>query len=253
MIQEEISAIGSIETLGPALDKYEIADFARDDWPRFAELVNLLNPRDQEIMLLYAVLQKRPTELSILFGKAGHRAEEDLHKSAHKLAGLAEFGPIPSIDRIDAVLKRAELAAFGNHSLGACLWQYARCRDFAECATLMGHSGLRQHMLRTFKQLHATNGREEGLLAGWILWLVDGSDPHGKGWRKRKRGTKDYKLGPTVFRSQAVAYGDYKPDGSRPVTTMALPPADGRGGRGQRAAVVKIKRHMKFVLRGMNA
>ena len=64
----------SVETRGEALDKYEIANFARDDWPRFVELVAYLSPRDQEIMLLFAVLQKRPTDLSVLFGKAGHRA-----------------------------------------------------------------------------------------------------------------------------------------------------------------------------------
>src|ERR1700678_1792269 len=62
---------GSIETLGPAIDKYELSDFAQEDWPRFSQLISHLSPRDQEIMLLFAVLRKRPTDLSILFGKAG--------------------------------------------------------------------------------------------------------------------------------------------------------------------------------------
>src|ERR1700690_1853527 len=95
----------SLETHSQPTDKYEIAHFARDDWPRFSELVNLLSPRDSEIMLLYAVLQKRPTDLSILFGKAGHRAEEDLHKAAHKVAGLINFGPLPDIGTIEGILQ----------------------------------------------------------------------------------------------------------------------------------------------------
>src|ERR1700677_3300158 len=116
-----------IETFGPALYKYTLADFARDDFPRFLALVNFLSPRDAEIMLCFAVLHKRPTDLSILFGKAGHRAQADLHKAAHKLAGLIEFGPLPGIETLDRILQRCNLGSFGNHSLAACLWQYARC------------------------------------------------------------------------------------------------------------------------------
>jgi hypothetical protein len=210
---------------------YDVATFAKDDPERFHELVNFLCPRDQETIILYAVLQKRPTDLSVLFGKAGHRAEEDLHKAAHKLAGLIEFGPQPQVTRIHDILVRHSLQSFGNHSLAACVLGYARSRNFAEC-----ESGLRQHMLRTFKKLHAAEGRESGLLAGWLLWLVDGSDPKGKGWRKRKRAGKLYKLGPTVFHASGLN-----------------PPADGRGGQGQLRHTVKITRKMEFVLRGMNA
>lgn len=231
---DEIAALGSIETLGEAIDKYQIANFARDDYPRFLELVSHLSPRDQEIMLLFAVLQKRPTDLSILFGKAGHRAEEDLHKAAHKLAGLIMFGPQPEIATLHNILVRHSLQSFGNHSFAACVWQYARTRNFRELNRLIG-PGLRQQMLRALKILHAADGREAGLLAGWLLWLVDGSDPKGKGWRKRKRTGREHKLGPTVFRSSALN-----------------PPATGKGGRGQRPAIVKISRTMKFLLRGMN-
>jgi hypothetical protein len=253
------SIAGSIETLGPAIDKYDIANFARDDFPRFLSLVEHLSPRDQEIILCFAVLQKRPTDLSILFGKAGHRAEEDLHKAAHKLAGLIEFGPSPEITSLDGILSRQQLDGFGHNHFAACLWEYSRTRDFGHLSRLIGQRGLRQQMLRAFKVLHASEGREEGLLAGWILWLVDGSDPQGKGWRKRKRGSREHKLGPTVFRSDAVPYGcepDHK-NNTNPLryrsesTTMPIPPADGRGGRRQKAAFVKIRRHMKFLLRGM--
>lgn len=235
---EDFSGLGSIETLGPAIDKYEIANFCRDDWPRFVSLVNLLSPRDQEIMLLFAVLQKRPTDLSILFGKAGHRAEEDLHKAAHKLAGLIHFGPQPEIAALDNILVRHSLQSFGNHSLAACMWQYARTRDFTEVTRLIGQRGLRQHMLRIFKLLHGTDGRDEGLLAGWILWLVDGSNPHGRGWRKRKRTGREHKLGPVSFRTGSGL-------------AELAPRATGRGGQGQRPDVVKITRKMRFVLRGM--
>src|SRR5271154_1422243 len=112
-------SIVSVETLDLPSDKYEIANFCRDDWPRFVELVNHLSPRDQEIMYLYAVLHKRPTDLSRLFGKAGHRAEEDLHKAAHKLAGLIAFGPLPRVETIECILKRYALDRFGSHSLAA--------------------------------------------------------------------------------------------------------------------------------------
>ena len=227
--------MGSVETVISPTDKYEISNFARDDYPRFLELVSHLSPRDQEIMICFAVLQKPPTDLSILFGKAGHRAEEDLHKAAHKLAGLIEFGPLPEIGRIASVLNYHALSGFHDHSLAACIWQYARTRDFSEVARLIGARGLRQQMLRTFKILHATEGRDEGLLAGWILWLVDGSDPRGKGWRKRKRSGREHKLGPTVFHSGELN-----------------PPATGKGGYAQNPATVKITRKMKFVLRGMN-
>jgi hypothetical protein len=198
----------SVETMDLPLDKYDIITFAKDDSDRFQQLVSYLCPRDQEIMLLYAVLQKRPTDLSILFGKAGHRAEEDVHKAAHKLAGLIEFGAEPPIAAIEPVLVRSSLETFGGHSFAACLWQYARTRNFREVEKLIGRRGLRQQMFRVFKQLHAKPGREEGLLAGWILWLVGGSDPHGTGWIKRRRSGAEHKLGPTVFRSDAVPYGD---------------------------------------------
>jgi hypothetical protein len=227
--------IGSVETLGPAIDKYEFSDFARDDPARFFELVQHLSPRDQEIMICYAVLQKRPTDLSILFGKAGHRAEEDLHKAAHKLAGLIAFGTQPPIEQLDQILRRSGSHQWGTHDLAPCLWEYANERDFSKLARITGARGLRQHMLRVFKTLHASEGREEGLLAGWILWLVDGSDPHGKGWRKRRRSGREHKLGPTVFRGNELN-----------------PRATGRGGKGQRPDVVKITRRMKFILRGMN-
>jgi hypothetical protein len=216
---------------------YDIITFARDEFPRFLSLVDLLSPRDAEIMLCFAVLKKRPTDLSILFGKAGHRAEEDLHKAAHKLAGLVEFGPLPEIRTLDEILRRCFLSQFGRHSLAACLWEYARCRDFAKLSSLAG-PGLRQYMLRVFKILHASTGRDEGLLAGWILWLVDGSDPHGKGWRTRKRQGYGV-LGPTVFRTF-----EHDLAGERKATQ--------HGGRGQRPNSVKITRHMKFILRGAN-
>jgi len=232
---ENYSGIGSIETLGEAIDKYEIRDFARDDPQQFHELINHLSPRDQELMLCFAVLQKGPTDLSVLFGKAGHRAEEDLHKAAHKLAGLIALGPLPRVEAINQILERQNASRFRGHSLAACIWQYARCRDFSEVSRLIGARGLRREMLRTFKTLHAAEGRDEGLLAGWILWLVDGSDPHGKGWRKRKRTGIQYKLGPTVFRAEGIN-----------------PPATGRGGQGQRPDVVKITRKMRFLLRGAN-
>ena len=236
----------SVETRGDALDKYEIAHFARDNFPRFRELVNYLSPRDQEIMLCFAVLQKRPTDLSILFGKAGHRAEEDLHKAAHKLAGLIEYGPEPPIARLEAVLCRHAIADFGGHSMAACLWQYARCRDFTEMARLLGTKGLRQQMLRVFKILHAAPGREEGLLAGWILWLVADANEHGKGWRKRRRTGREHKLGPTVFRTDAIPFGQ-----DRNLTHFVVP-RHVRGGQGQNPATVKIRRKMKFMLRGTN-
>ena len=235
---------GSIETLGEAIDKYEISNFARDNTQKFLELVDLLNPRDAEIMLCYAVLQKRPTDLSVLFGKAGHRAEEDLHKAAHKLAGLIEFGALPEIDRIRELLDRHGLSDFGGYDLAACIWQYARCRDFAEMSRLLRQrqtGGLRQQMLKVFKTLHAREGREEGLLAGWILWLVDGSNPAGKGWRKRKRCGREYRLGPTVFRT------------FKPSVENLNPRATGRGGQRQKPATVRITRTMKFILRGKNA
>ena len=237
---DQIAALGSIETLGGALDKYEIATFAGDDWPRFSELVNLLSPHDKEIMLLYAVLQKRPTDLSILFGKAGHRAEEDLHKAAHKLAGLLAFGSIPSISTIHTVLERHNLQRLGQHDLASCCWEYARCRDFSTMSRLLGHNGLRQQMKRVCTILHASEGREEGLLAGWILWLVDGANPRGKGWIKRQSRGKRFKIGPRVFHTPHVGIDELQ----------QARQAEQRGGRGQRTKNVKIKRHMNFMMRG---
>lgn len=253
--QGEEHAAGSIETILAPTDKYEIANFARDDFPRFLGLVNELSPRDAEIMLCFAVLHKRPTDLSILFGKAGHRAEEDLHKAAHKLAGLIEFGTLPEVERINRPLQRAGLDIWGAHNLASCLWQYSRERDFRELARLAGARGLRQHMLRTFKVLHASEGREEGLLAGWILWLVDGSDPKGKGWRKRKRCGREHKLGPTVFRTMGATPKEptEKEIRWRSGDKRSTGEAKGRGGQGQRPAFTKVKRHMKFLLRGSNA
>src|SRR6266542_5666882 len=136
MTESEISTLGSVETLGGAIDKYDIATFMEDDPERFMELVTHLSPRDQEIILCFSVLRKRPTDLSILFGKAGHRAEEDLHKAAHKLAGLAQFGPLPEIEKIQSIIQRCGLAQFGNHVLSACLREYARCRDFVAISRL---------------------------------------------------------------------------------------------------------------------
>ncbi len=233
--------LGSIETHSSPIDKYELQDFARDHFEKFMQCVDLLPPRDAEIMLCFALLQKRPTDLSILFGKAGHRAEEDLHKAAHKMAGLIEFGPAPPIERIAPILERNGLLVWaGRNSLAAAMWEYQRCRDFAEMSRLTGHRGLRQQMLRTFKTLHATSGREEGLLAGWILWLVDGSNPAGKGYIGRKRSGRLHKLGPLVFRTFEVS------------AKQLNPRATGRGGKGQRPDTVKITRKMKFLLRGMN-
>jgi hypothetical protein len=206
------------------------------------ELVNLLSPHDQEIMLLYAVLQKRPTDLSILFGKAGHRAEEDLHKAAHKLAGLAAFGHEPSIEAIAAPLKRNWLESFNSHDFASCLWQYARTRDFREMSKLLGHNGLRQQMKRVCKILHASEGREEGLLAGWILWLVDGANPRGKGWVKRQSRGHRFKIGPRVFHTPKVGIDELQ----------QARQAEQRGGRGQRTKNVKIKRRMSFMMRGLN-
>lgn len=237
---DEISALGSIETLGGAIDKYDIGAFANDDPIRFLELVQHLCPRDQEIMICFAMLRKRPTELSILFGKAGHRAERDLHKAAHKLAGLAEFGTQPTIEQLAAILERGGLRDFQSHRFASCIWQYARTRDFPEVSKLIGARGLRQQMLRAFKILHAAQGREEGLLAGWILWLVDGSDPRGKGWKKRKRSCRQERLGPTSFYAHGSAITQLEQGRA----------ASQKGGRGQRKPNVKIKRRMEFLLKG---
>jgi hypothetical protein len=219
-------------------DVYNLPAFARDDFPRFLSLVDLLSPRDQEIMLCFALLQKRPTDLSILFGKAGHRAEEDLHKAAHKLAGLTAFGSLPTIETIHDLLAGCGISQFGLHSVAAALWQYARCRDFKTLARLVG-PGFRQHCFRVFKILHANGGREEGLLAGWILWLVDHSNPTGRGWKQPTRGPRN-KLGPTTFRT-------FEPE------LESSRRASQRGGQGQRSNSVQVRRKMKFLLRSTNA
>ena len=220
-----------------ANDDYNIPQFARDDPQRFLELVEHLNPRDQELLICYALLGKRPTDLSILFGKAGHRAEENLHKAAHKLAGLIEFGALPKLERIRTVLAEIARQRFANLDLHACIWQYARCRDFGYMAKLIGHPGLRQEMLRTFKKLHAHKSREAGLLAGWILWLVDGANAKGAGWAKNKRCGR-YKLGPTVFRTFERDADD--------VHRIC-----DKGGRAQCIKQFTVKRKNNFMLRGM--
>lgn len=230
-------------TIGPD-QEYNIPQFARDDPARFLELVEHLNPRDQEMLILYALLQKRPTDLSILFGKAGHRAEENLHKAIHKLAGLVEFGSLPALDRIQPIIARLD-CRFGRNDLGAAIWEYARVRDFGKMARLLGHSGLRAEMFRIFKRLHAASGRDAGLLAGWILWLVDGANPRGKGWAKNKR-TGRYKLGPTVFRTFQTDIGAQRSDGHG-----LNPRASSVGGRRTKSAQLKVKRHYKFLLRGL--
>ena len=240
-------SLGSIETQVQPCDKYGIEHFAQDNPKLFLELVEYLNPRDAEILLCYAYLQKRPTDLSILFGKAGHRAEEDLHKAAHKLAGLIEFGPEPPLERLQTILGAEQ---FAKRDFAACIWQYARCRDFAEMARLCGQPGLRAAMMRLCKKLHAMNSRDEGLLAGWLLWLVDGSNPNGKGWMKRKRCGRENKLGPTVFRTfkQEIGIKSNAHDGYllNPRATKHSP--SGKGGM----HAVKIQRKMKFFLRVKN-
>ena len=225
---------------------YNIPQFAADDPKRFLELIEYLNPRDQEMLICYALLGKRPTDLSILFGKAGHRAEENLHKAAHKLAGIIEFGALPEIARITPLVAAVSSNRFGKSDLAIAIWQYARCRDFNFMARLLGMPGLRQEMLRTFKRLHAAKGREAGLLAGWILWLVDGANPRGAGWAKNKRNGR-YRLGPTVFRTFKAEVGRLRDDGHG-----VLPRTSTHGGRGQRSAQVKVKRRYNFLLRGMN-
>jgi hypothetical protein len=97
-------------------------------------------------------------------------------------------------------------------------------------------------MLRTFKKLHATSGRDEGLLAGWLLWLVDGANTQGKGWARNKRRGR-YKLGPTVFRTfkHETCVTDKQ---GREINPRATP----NGGRKQ----VRIQRKLKFLLRGTN-
>lgn len=223
----------SVETHPWPVDKYGLAHFAQDDPQRFFSLLEHLSPRDQEILICFAILQKGPTDLSILFGKAGHRAADDLQKAAHKLAALAEFGPLPPVTRIAAILERHSADRFGERvSLSACLWQYARCRDFAELSSLIGERGLRQQMQRVCKMLHELPGREEGLLAGWILWLVDGSNPSGRGWLKRRTRGNKRKLGPRAFHSSEL----------RPRKT-------GRGGKGQVYCTVKIRRQLKCLVR----
>lgn len=231
---------------------YHIADFAADDPDRFHELIANLSPRDQEIMLLFALLRKRPTDLSVVFGNA--RIVKDLYKAAHKLAGLIAFGPAPAIATIHAILERVHLGEFGRHNLAACIWQYSRSRDFREVERLIGQRGLRQQMLRTFKTLHASREREEGLLAGWLLWLVDGSDPRGIGWRKRKRTGHVYKLGPTVFHTDKQLREPSERERRRRRGDLRnSSPAIGRGGQGQRPDIVKIPRYMKFIWTDSNA
>lgn len=102
---------------------------------------------------------------------------------------------------------------------------------------LIGNKGLRQKMLNTFKTLHGTEGREEGLLAGWIYWLVADANEHGKGWRKRRRGTREHKLGPTVFRT--IRTGVDQLQEARATSK--------HGGEGQKTCNVKIPRRMKFI------
>lgn len=263
----EESITGSIETLGPAIDKYELGNYAADSPRKFMELLTLMNPRDAEILACFAFLKLRPTDLSKLFGKAGHRAEEDLHKAAHKLAGLIAYGPHPSLEQIAEILTRHGLQEFAGRWLAACIWQYAECRDFEAMAELIGHRGLRQHMQKVFRILHATSGREEGLLAGWLLWLVDGANPRGPGWKPRERQGRQYQLGPTIFRDPAglskevmrpqevIGAGDSSDEpGALPRDAGAIPRrATGRGGRGHRAATVKITRHMRFWMRKKHA
>jgi hypothetical protein len=166
-----------------------------------------------------------------------------LHKAAHKLAGVIEFGVLPELGRLREVLEAGGIGRlFANRDFSTCVWQYARCRDFGEMSRLIGHPGLRQEILRTFKKLHAKNGREEGLLAGWLLWLVDGANTQGKGWARNKRRGR-YKLGPTVFRTfkHETCVTDRQ---GREINPRATP----NGGRKQ----VRIQRKLKFLLRGTN-
>ena len=221
---------GSAEHEQPT-DKYELADFAQDNPDRFQELVSYLYPRDQELVLCHAVLKRGPGGMSGLFGRSRqhHSLTTDLHKATHKMAGLIAFGPLPTISTLDAVLSRHGLSNLGKFNLGACIWQYARCRDFAEMSKMLSSRRLRPTIQRAFRILHEAKGREEGLLAGWLLWLVDKSNPKGKGWKSLKKTGRQGKLGPVEFRTKGK---------------KAKPKASGRGGRGQRPDVVKVTRKL---------
>lgn len=244
--QDDAALLGSVETVIQPTDKYDLCHFAEDDPARFLELIQYLSPRDAEIMLCFAVLHKRPTDISTLIGKAAHRAQEDIHKAAHKLSGLIAFGPNPSIAEIQLILSQYDISEFGGHSLGSCITEYARCRDFSGATRLIGRRGLRQQMFRTFRILHASTDRAAGLLAGWILWLLDGSDPKKPGWKTYLPTAFRFKLGPTEFRATTVPYGAR----SRESTSFA-PMAVRKGGYGQPADRVKITRQMKFMLRNL--
>ena len=217
----------SVETQPSPIDKYGVENFARDNTAKFLQLIDYMTPRDAELLICFALLQKGPTELSILFGKAGHRCETDLHQAAHKLAGLIEFGPLPKPARLSQILRRNKLHKYGGDSLAECVTHYARKRTFA-------NGGLRSEMLRVLKILHRKKGRDEGLLAGWLLWLVHRSIPIGTGWKQSREGTTRFNLGPTEFRCF-----------DRSVEKIKLR-HDGRGGQGQHPCTVQIKRHMSF-------
>ena len=178
---------GSAEHEQPT-DKYELADFAQDNPDRFQELVSYLYPRDQELVLCHAILKRGPNNLGKLFGAPSNGGlSPQLHKAVHKMTGLIAFGPLPEIAAIRVVLTKHHMQTMGKHDLATCIWQYARCRSFIEMSKLTSNRRLRPTMQRTIRTLYSIGGREEVLLAGWLLWLVDKSDPKGKGWKKLKK------------------------------------------------------------------
>lgn len=184
----EGSTLVSIETAEDQQQEEDIWVWLQEHFAEFLRLLRLLSKEDQELLLSYYLLGKTQSTLATIHHSTQTVCSFKIRMAVKNLCVFLMMGE-PTQDTIRDILIGANLQYHDPLAipLSQLVWEYARCRDFAQLARVhhIHRPDIRRAMSRASKALLQMKGREHALGA-YIYSLIDKANPAGEGYTKRK-------------------------------------------------------------------
>lgn len=182
--------------------------YVTENFAKFLELIRLLKPRDQELLLAYYSLRKTQTQLAPIFGTTQTVLSFQMRIAIKTLCAYIIFNGTPKVDQLRSVLESAgweeivlEVDKSGAErtrcSMALMLIEFESARSFTHVASVYGvrRPEVRRAFSRASKALLECKNPAQQAVGAWIHTMINKANPHGKGLTVRetkKRG--DYRV-----------------------------------------------------------
>jgi hypothetical protein len=178
----------SIETAEDQQQEEDIWVWLQEHLEQFLRLLRHLPTEDQELLLSYYLLGKTQNTLATIHHSTQTVCSFKIRMAVKNLCVFLMMGePTQETMRDILIGVSLEFTPPLKTPLSRLIWEYARCRDFAQLARIrhIHRPDIRRAMSRASKALLEMKGREHALGA-YIYSLIDKANPSGQGYTKRK-------------------------------------------------------------------